>query len=85
MVLHLVLVSVAVVASIGSITRLGATRASVGNTLEPALAVVLATVVLGDRLGPFQVLGGVILVIAVALLPFARTANASRPKRSVLD
>lgn len=85
LVLHLGLISVAVVASIGAITRLGATRASVGNTLEPALAVVFATVILGDQLGLFQVLGGVILVIAVALLPFVRTASASRPERSVLD
>lgn len=67
--LHLGLISVAIVALMGAITRLGATRASIGNTLEPALAVVFAAIVLGERLGPLQIVGGFVLLIAIALLP----------------
>jgi drug/metabolite transporter (DMT)-like permease len=67
--LHLGLISVAIVALMGAITRLGATRASIGNTLEPALAVVFAAIVLGERLGPLQIVGGLVLLVAIALLP----------------
>lgn len=67
--LHLGLISVAIVALMGAITQLGATRASIGNTLEPALAVVLAAMVLGERLGPLQIVGGLVLLVAIGLLP----------------
>jgi drug/metabolite transporter (DMT)-like permease len=67
--LHLGLISVAIVALMSAITRLGATRASIGITLEPALAVVFAAIVLGERLGPLQIVGGLILLVAIALLP----------------
>lgn len=67
--LHVGLISVAIVALMAAITRLGATRASIGNTLEPALAVVFAAIVLGERLGPLQILGGLVLLAAIALLP----------------
>jgi len=83
--LHLLLISLAVVALMGAITRLGATRASIGNTLEPALAVVLATIVLGERLGPLQILGGLVLVVAIALLPLAGRATAARTKIPVAE
>lgn len=67
--LHVGLISVAIMALMSAITRLGATRASIGNTLEPALAVVFAAVVLGERLGPLQIVGGLFLLVAIALLP----------------
>jgi drug/metabolite transporter (DMT)-like permease len=80
--LHLLLISVAILSLTGAITRLGATRASIGNTLELAMAVVLSALILGERLGPLQIAGGVLLVVALAVLPFAgkpRTPAAEIP------
>jgi drug/metabolite transporter (DMT)-like permease len=67
--LHLGLISIAIVSLMAAIGRLGATRAAIGNTLEPALAVVFAAFVLGERLGPLQIVGGLVLLVALALLP----------------
>jgi drug/metabolite transporter (DMT)-like permease len=82
--LHVLLISVAVVSFMGAITRLGASRAAIGNTLEPAVAVILATIILGERLGPFQILGGLLLVVAIALLPLAGRATAGRTRIPVV-
>jgi drug/metabolite transporter (DMT)-like permease len=81
--LHILLISTATVSLTGAITRVGATRAAIGNTAEPALAVILAAIVLGERLGPFQLVGGIILIITISLLPFAGNGDGStRPQLS---
>jgi drug/metabolite transporter (DMT)-like permease len=53
---------------IGGIARLGPSRASIVSGVQPALTPVLGFVVFADRLGPEQVLGGVLVVAAVVLL-----------------
>lgn len=69
--LHVVLITVAVAALAAAITRIGAAQASIGLALEPAIAVVGAALILRESPGPSQVVGSVLLVGAVALLPFA--------------
>ncbi len=48
--------------------RIGPTSASTLSTFEPIVAVVLAAIVLGETISPFQILGGVLILAAVVLL-----------------
>ena len=50
------------------IGRLGASRASIVSAVQPALTPVVGFAAFGDRLGPTQVLGGVLVVAAVVIL-----------------
>lgn len=63
---------VSTVAAIGlflaGLRRVGPTSASILSTAEPVVTVVLAVVVFGEQLGPFQVLGGALVVSAVFAL-----------------
>jgi drug/metabolite transporter (DMT)-like permease len=48
--------------------RVGASTASIASTVEPVVTVALAVALLGDGLGPPQVLGGVLVLAAVVAL-----------------
>ncbi|HET6311480.1 MAG TPA: EamA family transporter, partial [Candidatus Nitrosotalea sp.] len=48
--------------------RVGAARAALLSTVEPVLTVLLAVVLLGDRLSVIQVMGGVLVLLAVVLV-----------------
>jgi drug/metabolite transporter (DMT)-like permease len=48
--------------------RVGPATASIVSCAEPVLTVALAVAVLGERLGPVQVAGGALVVLAVVLL-----------------
>nr|WP_281381555.1 DMT family transporter [Conexibacter arvalis] len=50
------------------VERLGPSRASIMSALDPFVAVVAAAIVFGDRLGPVQLLGGLLIVSAVVVL-----------------
>jgi len=50
------------------ITRVGPSTASILLTVEPALTVLLAAIVLQERLGPLQFLGGTLVLAAVLIL-----------------
>ncbi|MCA1670483.1 MAG: DMT family transporter [Thermomicrobia bacterium] len=63
----------ATVANYAGITRVGPTVASILGTLEIPLGVALATIVLGERLGPVQIAGGLLVLSAIVLLQFRRT------------
>ncbi|MGI8687289.1 MAG: DMT family transporter [Thermomicrobiales bacterium] len=63
----------ATVANYAGITRVGPTVASILGTLEIPLGVALATIVLGERLGPVQIIGGLLVLSAIVLLQFRRT------------
>jgi drug/metabolite transporter (DMT)-like permease len=69
--LHTLLIATGVAAFVAAVTHIGATRAAIGNTLEPALTVLLATVFLHERPGVLQLLGGALLLAAMSLLPRA--------------
>lgn len=48
--------------------RIGASTASIVSTVEPVVTVALAVALLGEALGPLQVLGGVLVLAAVVAL-----------------
>ncbi|MET0773053.1 MAG: DMT family transporter [Candidatus Limnocylindrales bacterium] len=57
----------AVAAFLGGSRRIGAARAALVSTFEPVYTIVMATVLLGESLGPVQVLGGGLVVLGVLL------------------
>ncbi|MGN6229602.1 MAG: DMT family transporter [Trinickia sp.] len=58
----------AMLAFFAGLTRLGAARTSMLSTLEPVVTVLLAAILLGERLMPLQWLGGVAVLAAVLWL-----------------
>ena len=59
---------IAVTAFFAALALLGASDTSVVSTVEPVVSIVVAGLVLGERLGPVQVAGGVVVLAAVAVL-----------------
>lgn len=62
---------VPVLAFFGGLRRVGPSNASILSTCEPPVTVLLALVVFGERLGPLQLVGGLLVVSAVVLLQAA--------------
>ena len=60
---------------LAGLARVGATRAAILSTFEPAVTVVLAAVLLGEDLGPVRLVGGA--VILAAAVTVARSVPAS--------
>ena len=50
------------------IRHVGAGRAAILSTIEPIVTVLLAAVVLGERIGPFQGVGGVLILTGILWL-----------------
>ncbi len=59
---------VATVAFLAGLERIGPTSASTLSTIEPVISVGLAALVLGERLAPLGMVGGVMILGAVLLL-----------------
>jgi len=61
--------------------KLGASKAAILSTLEPVLTIVLAAMLLGERMQSIQILGGVCILASVILLqirlPLKRQASIS--------
>lgn len=64
----LVATVIAIVTFFAGLERVGPTAASTLSTLEPVTTVLLATVLLGERLGWLQLLGGGLILAAVIVL-----------------
>jgi drug/metabolite transporter (DMT)-like permease len=56
---------------------IGAAQASLISTVEPVWTICLAALILGERLGPIQLIGGV-LVIGGVFLAQLRTGTSAR-------
>ena len=67
---------VAISLFLAGLPRIGAARSSLLSTLEPVVTVLLAVVLLGDRLSVIQVLGGVLIIVAVVVV---QSAHLWRP------
>ena len=63
---------------VAGMQRVGASTASIVSTVEPVVTVGLAVVLLGESLGPLQVLGGALVLAAVVALQ-VQGARALRP------
>ena len=59
-----------------ALSRLGPSDTSVVSTVEPVVSVGVAALVLGERLGPLQLAGGVLVLLAVGVL--AKVGSARR-------
>ena len=72
-----------IVLFMAGLARVGASTASIASTVEPVITVVLAWLVLGEVLGPVQLVGGALVLSAVVLLQFRgrmpRWRTSSRP------
>lgn len=64
----------AVLLFFAGIERLGPARASIISTLEPVGTTLLSTMLFGDRLGPWQVGGGLLVLAGVLWLQMGRSA-----------
>ncbi len=70
---------VAISLFLAGLPRIGATRSSLLSTWEPVVTVLLAVVLLGDRLSLVQVLGGVLVLLAVGVVQSASLWKRSAP------
>lgn len=62
---------------------LGPTRVTAFQALVPAFAVVLAAIFLGEAIRPFQVVGGVVILVGVALVRRGSWPGSGRIRRVV--
>src|SRR5439155_514379 len=70
---------VAISLFLAGLPRIGAARSSLLSTWEPVVTVLLAVVLLGDRLSLVQVLGGVLVLLAVGVVQSASLWKRSAP------
>ena len=59
---------VAVTTFFAALALLGPSDTAVVSTVEPVVSIAVAALILGERLGPLQLFGGVVVLLAVALL-----------------
>jgi len=59
--------------------RVGPTSAAILSTAEPVVTVILAFLVFGELLGPLQLLGGALVILAVLVLASHRPREAAEP------
>jgi drug/metabolite transporter (DMT)-like permease len=59
---------IAIVTFFAGVERIGPTSASTLSTFEPVVSVVLAGLILGERLSPLSLVGGALILAAVVLL-----------------
>jgi drug/metabolite transporter (DMT)-like permease len=70
---------IAIAFFLAGLARLGPVRASTYSTLEPAFTVVLAALLLGERVTVLRALGGALILAAVLILARAGAAPAASP------
>ena len=70
---------VAISLFMAGLPRVGAARAALLSTWEPVVTVLLAVVILGDRLSIIQVVGGVLVLVAVIVVQAAHLWRPGLP------
>ena len=75
---------VAVAAFFAGLRRVGPSEAAILSTFEPVVTVVLAFLVLGERLTPAQLAGAVLVLGAVIVLQLPPRRRAARSRRTAL-
>ena len=69
-------------AFMAGVRRLGASRASIVSSAEPALTAAFAFAAFGDRLGTVQLIGAGLVLASVPILELKRTRSNSRRRTS---
>ncbi len=64
---------------LAGLARVGATRAAILSTFEPAVTVVLAALLLGEDLGPVRLLGGAVILTAAITVARSVPAELAAP------
>ena len=79
--LGLAVVSTVVAVSLffAGLKRVGPTSAAILSTAEPVVTVILAFLVFGELLGPLQLLGGALVIVAVLVLASHRPSEVAEP------
>ena len=75
---------VAVSAFFAGLRRVGPSEAAILSTFEPVVTVVLASLVLGERLAPAQLAGGALVLGAVIVLQLPARRRMARRRLTVL-
>jgi drug/metabolite transporter (DMT)-like permease len=77
--LSLAVVSTVVAVSLffAGLKRVGPTSAAILSTAEPVVTVILAFLVFGELLGPLQLLGGALVIVAVLVLASHRPSEGA--------
>ncbi len=70
---------IAVTTFFAALALLGPSDTSVVSTVEPVVSIAVAALLLGERLGPVQVLGGAVVLLAVAALARLKPVEAEAP------
>jgi drug/metabolite transporter (DMT)-like permease len=70
---------VAISLFLAGLPRIGAARSSLLSTLEPVVTVLLAVVLLGDRFSAIQVVGGLLIIVAVVVVQSAHLWKPGPP------
>ena len=81
-VIALVSTVIPIVLFTAGLARVGASTTAIASTVEPALTVALAWIVLGETLGPLQLAGGALVLSAVVLLQLRPRATMLRWRTS---
>jgi drug/metabolite transporter (DMT)-like permease len=71
-----------IVMFVAGLALVGPSSAAIASTVEPALTVALAWIVLGETLGPLQLAGGALVLSAVVLLQLRPRATMLRWRTS---
>ena len=71
--------ALAVTTFFAALALLGPSDTAVISTVEPVVSIGVAAIVLGERLGPVQVAGGVVVLLAVGVLARLRPADHEAP------
>ena len=72
----------AIVTFFAGLERVGPMNASTLSTVEPAVTVVLAAMVLGETISFFRIIGGMMIILAVIILARSEAPAAWRRKRT---
>jgi drug/metabolite transporter (DMT)-like permease len=72
----------AIVTFFAGLERVGPTNASTLSTVEPAVTVGLAAMVLGETISLFRIIGGMMIILAVVILARSEAPAAWRTKRT---
>lgn len=67
------------------VRALGASRASILGTLEPVLSVLLAYLLLGERMLPLQLLGGALILASIFVLEVRFGNRKTKPAAAIGD